>query len=645
MNENKGIVVRQCLAFLLASLLPLMAKAVPVGPEQARTAAGNWLGRSSALGCRLGSSVDDVRTCTPTNGARFHVVKLVGGGFVVMSADTRIEPVVAFSESNDLREGDDSPLWMLLKGDVAARMRALGTAGLQSVAPGGSSQPTAEETRWATLLAGGGTLLSAASVPDVRVEPLLKTKWGQNVNSLYSNMGANCYNYYTPCNYVCGCVATALAQLMRHHRHPASVQAVERTCAVDGVEESCMMKGGAYDYEAMKPVPEAYPGLAWYEGGATEIQRQAIGKLTYDCGVAMQMSWTSNGSGSGGAAANVPLKNVFGYASAHTVTAGLSDPSYRDRILQPNLNAGYPVMLGVDGPFGGHEILADGYGYSSSVLYTHLNMGWSGNDDAWYALPALDVSACSFDTVTHAVYNVFPDKTGEIVSGRVTTSGGVPVEGAIVVISRDGTVQETRTTNSRGIFSFIVPGGRKVAVKYVVQASRGGSKSTERTVSVRTTDDSTVALGVGYYSYNPSEPPPVCGNVLCDDLVLPSPTATATGEVPVPFSWLNEYFPGAHTASEYETLALADADGDGFETWKEYLCGTKPTVADDLPRCVITMEGSNPVVTHNVVIPAAAALDGWRVITQGSDDLSRWEPVDDPACSLKRFFKIVVKRP
>ena len=61
--------------------------AAPVTCDQARTAVGNWLRADPSLGCRLGQSVDSARTCTTTNGANFHVVRLAGGGFVVTSAD------------------------------------------------------------------------------------------------------------------------------------------------------------------------------------------------------------------------------------------------------------------------------------------------------------------------------------------------------------------------------------------------------------------------------------------------------------------------------------------------------------------------------------------------------------------------------
>ena len=55
---------------------------------------------------------------------------------------------------------------------------------------------------------------SLPSVSDLRVEPLVLSKWGQDYE------GTLCYNYYTPYNYPSGCVATAMAQLMCYHTWP-----------------------------------------------------------------------------------------------------------------------------------------------------------------------------------------------------------------------------------------------------------------------------------------------------------------------------------------------------------------------------------------------------------------------------------------
>ena len=68
-------------------------------------------------------------------------------------------------------------------------------------------------------------------------------------------------------------------------------------------------------------------------------------------------------------------------------------------MINPNLDSNNPVILGIDDSQGdGHAVVADGYGYKSSTLYHHLNMGWDGEDDVWYNLPNID--ALSIDPVS-----------------------------------------------------------------------------------------------------------------------------------------------------------------------------------------------------------------------------------------------------
>jgi hypothetical protein len=120
-----------------------------------------------------------------------------------------------------------------------------------------------------------------------------------------------------------------------------------------------------------------------------------------------------------------------------------------ESMINPNLDAGYPVVLCVLSAIRGHAILADGYGYNYSSVYYHLNMGWSGVDDAWYNLPHVG----SYSLVGACIYNVFPRGDGEIISGRVSDRQGRPVSDATVTLT-GGTRQRTTSTNDRGIYAF-----------------------------------------------------------------------------------------------------------------------------------------------------------------------------------------------
>ncbi len=204
------------------------------------------------------------------------------------------------------------------------------------------------------------------AIDDVRVVPLVETSWGQGEHQV---QGA--YNYYTPNLYVCGCVATAGAQIMRYWRFPiAAVAAGTFACAVDSVVRKFTMKGGTYDWANM---PTNYVA-----GTTTDTEAEAIGKLVFDVGVAVSTGWKASGGGS--LTANLPaaFTGTFGYASAaiagHASGTGLSIDEMKRTIL-PSLDAGMPCVIGIGGANTAHSAVCDGYGYHKGELYLHVNMG------------------------------------------------------------------------------------------------------------------------------------------------------------------------------------------------------------------------------------------------------------------------------
>ena len=156
-------------------------------------------------------------------------------------------------------------------------------------------------------MASGGT----SSVSDVRVSPLVKSTWNQSYvikSGIFSDTKYLCYNYYTPKQYHCGCVATAMAQVMRYHKWPLSY-VVPKTfsCSVDGIYTNLTINGGYYDWDNM-PLTPTY--------SSSDKARQAIGKLTYDAGVSVGMMYEKSGSGAYMSGVAPALRNTFGYANA-----------------------------------------------------------------------------------------------------------------------------------------------------------------------------------------------------------------------------------------------------------------------------------------------------------------------------------------
>ena len=471
-------------AFSLLVATPALAREITA--EEAGKAAAAWVARDvSPLGEAMGSSdVAEVRTTLGDDGTPlFHVVRMEGGGTVVTSAESGVRPVIAFFDGDGVPEDPDHPLFAILRADMAKRTvetldaRAAaaapsstaesdpgsGTVRFAAAAPGDSLFPD-EEAEWDALLAGeapeavvpadgsSSGKYGVSGVSDVRVAKLLKTTWGQSSGAA---------NYYTPPNeagnadnYVCGCVALAGAQIAKYWGFPtASRPKVTRTCYVSGSSVSKTSMGGTYAWSSM---PNSFSGM-------TTAQMQAVGKLCYDFGVATYMNWASGGSGTGGYCLDDAFRTVFGYANSRTQVqdGGAFSADIVKRSILANLDAKCPVSLGIDG----HQVVADGYGYTSGTLYTHINLGWSGSGDAWYNLPTVDATSVGYTSTVldQVIYNIFPQKTGDLLTGRVLDKNGNPVSGASVK-GVNGSTTVSATTDGHGVYALWVTGGKSWTV-------------------------------------------------------------------------------------------------------------------------------------------------------------------------------------
>ena len=395
--------------FMALLALAFAAQGATVSQDEAVIAAEGWAADGGALGACLGTRAESATTHVTTNGATFYSVKMYGGGTVFISADTEMDPIIAFTDSpDDFSEIDRrSPLWALLNRDVSARSAAVESTPVVMLP---------KSSAWPRLIARGEEadgikrFLRAAprtSAPgDLRVPTLMESEWDQSGsdgrNTRRYPTAEPCYNYYTPkdatgviaegdtWNSVCGCVATAMGQIMFHHKYPASANAAAATdtCWFDTTALSLPVSGEAYDWAAMAARPA--------EDGASLETRKAIGLLTSDAGRSVGMAYSDGEDGESGSftfKASKSLVDVFGFGqsvyveftqnkrtSVGSLTAATSQSrTTLGKVLLSNLDAGYPVMFGISrvtprGNEGGHEIVADGYGYNNGLTNVHLNI-------------------------------------------------------------------------------------------------------------------------------------------------------------------------------------------------------------------------------------------------------------------------------
>ena len=494
--------------FLLGIAFVLSAQAAEVTDIQAAAAVQAWMDKGVTLG-RKPRVVASCETVSTAFGTRLYVVNLKEGGFAVTPSDDRIDPIIAFVPSGaGLVRSDNNPLWILLSRDIEARERATGASSAVKSsnrillgAPSSSETDSSEavlraQARWAELLgkspaAGKKRLRLASATPsaptDIVVDPLVESRWCQDVHNNYgAGNGDPCYNYYTPNNYPCGCIASACGQIMRYWQWPTtSVAAKTFSCKVNGASASYRMMGGYYDWSNMSLIPA---------NGVTEENCKAIGKLTYDIGVSVGMHWAPQNSVANLYALVPRLKDTFGYANSVAAVYISGHYSYSlnelKKIVIPNCDAHAPVAMSISGD-GEHAAVVDGYGYSGDDFYIHVNFGWAGLYDAWYLPPNI----LDFDAIDGFVFNIFPQSTGSILSGRVFDSVHTPIKGADVTLSLGTKIIAKTTTDSNGIYAFIADAGR-----YGITATVGGSSHSIDATLDKTTGTRLDANGLYYNS-------------------------------------------------------------------------------------------------------------------------------------------------
>ena len=287
------------------------------------------------------------------------------------------------------------------------------------------------------------------TIDDIRVDALVATHWGQKTDTGYSNTGSPCFNYYTPENTPCGCVAVPMAQLCWYWRYPESIPSDTSNCLLNDVELMLSYGGEVYNYDLMPPVTT----------GIDELGRKAIGRLTYDCAVSLHSMFSTSGTLAYGVFSFVQLREIFGYDSAvgYVPFKSTATNSKLENTIVANLDAKCPVLIALfeEKTQKAHQALIDGYGYHNGRLYFHYNLGWCNvrGDDAWYELgKTVDhTTGNAYSLIDGIVYNIFPKGSGDILSGRILGVDGNPASGVEVQAIRNGIEIDVVKTDKNGI--------------------------------------------------------------------------------------------------------------------------------------------------------------------------------------------------
>lgn len=446
----------------------------PVTQNEIHNLISGWLKTdNSPLGEDMTGAITDI-TLYSNDGYPFYLVSLSQGAAIMVAGNDQLEPIIAFVDCYDRYNPAADIILDFINRDIKYRSELAGLAPATkdktyNTRTGEPANPAS--IKWAELIDRATEPETKApyqvNISSPRVYPLLTTKWSQHSHDNTTG-GLTCYNYYTPNNYPSGCVATAMAQIIKFWQYPQIGVSGNFSISVNGSQQNTSimggtLPGGAYDFSLMPDLPSA---------GVTLAQRQEIGRLCHDTGAAVGMAYYPGGSSASLANAANALNSTFGFASSKYAADDVYLSGSLQNIINPNLDAGWPVILGIlnSTSYSGHAVITDGYGYNYGTLYHHINMGWGGYADLWYNLPDISYGSQNYDLITDCIYNISPTVTGEIISGRVTDEFGNPLPNVTVTAS-DGTNTYSANTNSTGIYAFT---GMMANTQYILTGVANG---------------------------------------------------------------------------------------------------------------------------------------------------------------------------
>lgn len=348
---------RVLFSLILLAMLPAVAMAEHVESTRAQQAAKTFLNTNGVNANKL---TDLSAEAGFTNLYIYNADK----GFVVMAADDRVQPVLGYSLTGSF-DPDAMP------DNVRAWLQGYSDE-IQWTVENNTKATDETAQQWSDLENGvRGTKAT------VVVEPLLYTMWDQG--EPYYNLCPTATSGGTTYHAVTGCVATAMAQIMKYWNWPIKGNGSYSYKPSGFAQQSVNFGNTTYDWANMTDT---------YDANSTEAEQTAVATLMWHCGVSVNMAYGLDASGAQSSSIPNALKNYFRY---NTSVSMKYKSSYTNtnwtNLIKGELDAHRPVQYsGNDGSVG-HAFVCDGYDNSN---YFHFNWGWSGMYDGFFTLNTLN---------------------------------------------------------------------------------------------------------------------------------------------------------------------------------------------------------------------------------------------------------------
>lgn len=336
---------KKVISGLVLTVGTLSVLASPISPEEALK---RLTGDSNRIGADSKKEITLVHTAYEGKSPALYVFSR-GDGFMVLSADDEIPALLGWSDSPYVAD-NLPPAFMAWMDEICAETAAL---------------------------RDGVITVSEARAPEKDYEPIApmcSTRWSQDAP--YNDMCPKAPKTDTRC--VTGCVATAMAQVMKYHNWPDKGEG-RLMYSMDG-KSMLMRLGDPYDWSNMLD--------DYVTGEYNDVESKAVAYLMKSCGYSVEMDYSISSSGAISPRVGAALGTNFKYDKS-TLRYMMRDyftlEEWEEMIYHSLATYG-PVILDGQSNLGGHSFVCDGYDAGG---YFHINWGWSGVSDGYFLLNAL----------------------------------------------------------------------------------------------------------------------------------------------------------------------------------------------------------------------------------------------------------------
>ena len=337
---------------LLAFLVALYSNARQLSLDEAQKIATKY---ASVAGTKPATLKHASRNGAPDN--EYYVFDTENGGFIIVSGDSEMTELVAYSDEGQFDTGNkDLMSWLDSYSVYVKGMRK------------GSFKPYKKHLNAATPV----------------IEPLVKAKWGQSAP--FNNLCP--FDEDEQIHVPVGCVATSLSQIMNNYKWPEHPT----------VDDNSVLIPHSYVHDVYGELTLTYSNYDWpnildeynfhenpdgtIEQDFTDEQALAVATIARDCGYVVDMEYDVDGSGANEFDIPYALAEHFQYNAGLYYSDAMKRSDFIGLLYQEVVDNRRPVSFAADAALvGGHQFIIDGFDTNNFV---HVNWGWNGMANGYF---------------------------------------------------------------------------------------------------------------------------------------------------------------------------------------------------------------------------------------------------------------------